>query len=193
MPSDPPGGLRELKKRRTRKLIRTTAFELFREQGYTQTTTEQIAAGAEVSPSTFFRYFPTKEALVETDDLDPELIKAFRRQPEDISVLAALRGAAKEVLGTLDEEDLEFERQRSELLRSQPELKGAVQREMSRTIDVFADMIAERTGLANDDVKVRATAGAAIGAFFALGQDQLSKDIGEQIDLIKFLEAGMPL
>jgi AcrR family transcriptional regulator len=53
-------GLRERKKAKTRATIRTEAFRLFRQQGFQATTVEQVAAAAEVSPATFFRYFPTK-------------------------------------------------------------------------------------------------------------------------------------
>ena len=49
--------------------------------GYQRTTVEQIAAAAEVSPSTFFRYFPTKEDLVLQDDMDTRMVEAFERQP----------------------------------------------------------------------------------------------------------------
>jgi AcrR family transcriptional regulator len=74
-------GLRERKKARTRAAIREHALRLFGEQGYQRTTVEQIAAAAEVSPSTFFRYFPTKEDLVLQDDMDTRMVEAFGRQP----------------------------------------------------------------------------------------------------------------
>ena len=74
-------GLRERKKARTRFAIQQEALRLFREQGYGATTVEQIAEAAEVSPSTFFRYFQTKDALVLTDDYDPIMVERFRAQP----------------------------------------------------------------------------------------------------------------
>src|SRR5579862_1502187 len=57
-------GLRERKKLRTKQSIVDVASRLFVEQGYQQTTLVQIAEEAEVAPSTFFNYFPTKVDLV---------------------------------------------------------------------------------------------------------------------------------
>ena len=88
-------GLRERKKARTRASLREHALRLFREQGYQRTTVEQIAAAAEVSPSTFFRYFPTKEDLVLQDDMDTRMVEAFERQPPGLTPIAALRGAIR--------------------------------------------------------------------------------------------------
>src|ERR1700759_1640182 len=84
-------GLRERKKARTRASLREHALRLFREQGYQATTVEQIAAAAEVSPSTFFRYFPTKEDLVLQDDMDTRMMAALERQPPGLSTVAAVR------------------------------------------------------------------------------------------------------
>src|SRR6201999_2191851 len=92
-------GLRERKKARTRASLREHALRLFREQGYQATTVEQIAAAAEVSPSTFFRYFPTKEDVVLQDDMDSRMIEALARQPADLAPIAAVRAALQQAWG----------------------------------------------------------------------------------------------
>jgi AcrR family transcriptional regulator len=56
--------LREKKKRRTRQAIRAAAIHLFTTQGVAETTVEQIAEAADISPRTFFNYFDTKEQAV---------------------------------------------------------------------------------------------------------------------------------
>lgn len=56
--------LRQIKKDRTRRLIAETALRLFVEQGYDQTTIEEIATTAEVGTRTLYRYFSTKEELL---------------------------------------------------------------------------------------------------------------------------------
>ena len=57
-------GLREQKKRDTQQLLVGTGMRLFLQQGYTETTLDQIAAEAGVSRRTFFSYFPSKEAIL---------------------------------------------------------------------------------------------------------------------------------
>ena len=57
-------GLRERKKQRTRAMLIEAAIDLCDRQGFENTTVEQIAAVADVSPRTFSRYFATKDAVV---------------------------------------------------------------------------------------------------------------------------------
>lgn len=62
-PTGPPTGLRATKMRETRHRISVEGIRLIDEQGFVETTVDQIAEAAGVSPRTFFRYFPCKEAL----------------------------------------------------------------------------------------------------------------------------------
>src|SRR6516165_2949229 len=122
MPSDnQPLGLRERKKIKTRQAIRREAFRLIDENGYAATTVEQIADAADVSPSTFFRYFPSKESLLLADDLDPVILAALEAQPSDLSPTEAIRRAYAAAMAGLSAEQLEFENTRQRLMFSIPE------------------------------------------------------------------------
>jgi AcrR family transcriptional regulator len=96
-------GLRELKRERTRRLISDKAFELFIDHGFGRTTVEQIAAAAEVGPSTLYRYFPTKETLV-LEFVEDSLFGAldwFREQPP-IDLPDGLQSVIERVLDQLE-------------------------------------------------------------------------------------------
>ena len=194
-------GLRERKKARTRASLREHALRLFREQGYQATTVEQIAAAAEVSPSTFFRYFPTKEDVVLQDDMDTRMVAAFERQPPGVGPIAAVRAAAREMLTSYTGTDLDVIRETTRLTMTVPEVRARALDEFARTITVLAEAVSKRTGRAPDDLAVRTVAGAIIGVIMSITipwenwSDGTSfEDTFARIDeALALLEAGLPL
>jgi AcrR family transcriptional regulator len=194
--SDKPG-LRERKKAKTKASIQEHALRLFREQGYENTTIEQIAEAAEVSPSTFFRYFATKEDVVIYDTLDPILIGAWRAQPAELGPIAAMRAAMRQVFSEVDPAYLDEMTERGRLVYRVPELREAMVNDMLRTTNVIANEIALRCGRSPDELEVRVFTGALMGALLAAMLPALSEEHPDYLrDLdpaFDFLEKGMPL
>ncbi|MGH3405400.1 MAG: TetR family transcriptional regulator [Streptosporangiaceae bacterium] len=162
-----PTGLRERKKARTRAAIREHALRLFREQGYAATTVEQIAAAADVSPATFFRYFPTKEDVVLQDDLDILTLEALNAQSRDLSPIAAMRAAAASAHAAMTEQDLERLAETTRLTFAVPEVRARAVDELTRTIEQIGSALAVRAGREPDDFAARVLAGALIGVIMA--------------------------
>jgi AcrR family transcriptional regulator len=194
----PAVGLRERKKARTKAAIQQHAMRLFRERGYPATTVEQIAAAAEVSPSTFFRYFPTKEDVALYDALDPVLLEAFRGPPAQLGPVPALPAVMRAVLAELPAEELAMQQERDRLIRSVPELRARMLDEFAKNLQLFAELVAERVGRRPDDPAVRTVAGAVIGvgisAWYTAGDHANPKDYLAVMDAsLAHLEAGLPL
>ena len=184
--------LRERKKLKTREAIRRHAFRLFDENGYANTTVEQIADAAEVSPSTFFRYFPSKESVLLADDMDPVMLEALERQPRELSPMAAVRRAAEETFAAMSQDQWEVERTRQRLIFSIPEIKAATYDEYHRTIRIFTEALSRRLGRDRDDFELRVFAGALTGAIMGVvNEEPLS--IADMFRALDFLEKGMPL
>jgi AcrR family transcriptional regulator len=189
-------GLRERKKARTRAAIREHALRLFREQGYDATTVEQIAEAAEVSPSTFFRYFPTKEDVVLQDDMDLFFMEVFRSQPASLSPLAALRAALRAAFGGLGADDLAQLRETMELAVTVPAVRARMLEEFARTSQVIAQAVADRSGKAASDFAVQMLAGAVVGIAMAAWFDEPGnlEAFGDKFERgLALLEAGLPL
>jgi AcrR family transcriptional regulator len=194
-------GLRERKKARTRASIREHALRLFREQGYQRTTVEQIAEAAEVSPSTFFRYFPTKEDVVLKDDMDTRMIEALAQQPTGLSPLTAVRAATKQMFASYSAADLDQMHEIVALTTGVPEIRARALDEFARTIAVVSEALGKRAGRPADDLAVRTTAGAIIGVIMSITMPwegwpdrQNINETFQRIDqALALLEAGLPM
>src|SRR5829696_4308608 len=149
--AEPVQGLRERKKARTKAAIQEHALRLFREQGYAQTTVEQIAAAADVSPSTFFRYFPAKEDTVLTDLVDRRTFQLMVDAPAELTPLEALRFAVEAVFRDASDEQLQLEVVRNDLIRTVPELRRGMMLEITRPQALLSEAVARRMGRPEDD------------------------------------------
>jgi AcrR family transcriptional regulator len=190
-------GLRERKKAKTRAAIQHHALRLFREQGYETTTVEQIAEAAEISPSTFFRYFPTKEDVVLWDDLDPVIFAAFEAQPAELSPIQAMRRALHATFDGLSSDEAAQVWERARLILAVPELRMRMLDQLASAIQMTAEMLAKRVGFRADEIAVRTYAGAIIGALISAmlaGTEAPTADYVALMDAsLVYLEAGMPL
>jgi len=196
-----PDGLRERKKARTRASIREHALRLFREDGYQHTTVEKIAEAAEVSPSTFFRYFPTKEDVVLQDDMDIRMIEALEQQPPELGPVAAVRAAARQMFASYTAADLDVLRETTALTMTVPEIRARALDEFARTIRVVAEALAKRADRPADDLAVRTAAGAIIGVIMSITMPwegwsetaSFGDSFGHIDEALGLLEAGLPL
>jgi AcrR family transcriptional regulator len=185
-------GLRDRKKIKTRDTIRREAVRLIDEKGYASTTVEQIAEAAEVSPSTFFRYFPSKEQVLMADDLDRVTVEALEQQPRDVPSMQAFRRAWEITMRTVSKDEWRFERTRQRLVLSIPELKAAQFDEYRRTVERLAETECRRLGRPVGDFDVRVFVSAVAGGMMAVlnNADDAIQQMHRALD---FIESGMPL
>ncbi|MCO5972155.1 acyl-CoA-like ligand-binding transcription factor [Actinoallomurus soli] len=191
-------GLRERKKLKTRRSIQEHALRLFQDQGYDATTVEQIAEAAEVSPSTFFRYFPTKEDTVLTDEYDPFILEAFRAQPPELPPAEALRNVLRDLIGDMLASDRQRILDRSRLMLAVPALRARQWEQTRETQDRIVEALADRLGRPVGDFELRAFGAAVIAvwetAILAWVEDDGEGDILELLDRgLDYLTAGCPL
>ncbi|WP_425830174.1 TetR/AcrR family transcriptional regulator [Streptomyces fractus] len=163
--AEPRTGLRERKKIKTRQAIRQATYRLIKEQGYDATTVEQIAEAAEVSPSTVFRYFPTKEDIVLTDEFDPILERELLARPADESLVDSLRYViTKSLRLAAESEDPEVTMLRLRLQTEVPAVRSRLMESMSETGRLLCRVLAERTGRDAGELEVRVYAMSLIAA-----------------------------
>jgi AcrR family transcriptional regulator len=185
----PPTGLRERKKQRTRDAIQREAMRLFQEQGYEATTIEQIAEAADISPSTFFNYFPTKEDVVFNDPYDPIFISLFLARPSDEPLSVALRRTFSESLSAILERDRDTILARVKMTVGVPALRARLWGEVERNYDLFAAVLAERTGRDPYAFDLRVSVMMIIGAMFAAELEWLRNDGRD--DLVELINRAL--
>jgi AcrR family transcriptional regulator len=166
-PASKPQDRRHRRTMRTRAAIEAAALELFAEQGFANTTVEQIAEAADIATRTFFRHFPSKDAVLFGDPMREadRMREVLATRPADEhpmrSVAAALLDAAERM-----EVDRAQHLMRAELLDS---LAKAGEYEMhlikQRWVQDMAALVAERAGYDADDPRAIAWSLALMSCF----------------------------
>jgi AcrR family transcriptional regulator len=165
MPSDARNwsGLTARKKERIRRELGQAAMRLFVEHGYDGTTIEEIAAAVEISPRTFYRYFPTKEHLVTT--LARTSMTSFcaelTARPDDEPLLESVRAAIVAAYGDYWR-DVDHLRAVLRLLRDTPALRARWLDEAHHQQLQVADVLAPRLGDKPGGLRSTIVAGAVI-------------------------------
>ncbi|WP_428986367.1 TetR/AcrR family transcriptional regulator [Streptomyces camelliae] len=197
-PADRPQlGLRERKKIKTREAIRTATYALIQEQGYDATTIEQIAERAEVSPSTVFRYFPTKEDIVLTDEYDPLMAAELRARPAGESWMDSMRHVLRKAVDANMAEGPEVVRMRTHLAVQVPAVRSRMFESMSETGRLLREVLAERSGLDPDSLEIRVYAMSLIGGLMEVSmywaENDFTGELGDLMDrALDVLEQGLP-
>lgn len=185
--------LRERKKRKTQQTLQAAAIRLMTENGFTGTTIEQIADAAEVSPRTFFRYFPTKEAVLLTD-LQDEIVAAYlSRAPADMSIIDAYQAAVTAAFDELSEEEWAVEQARMRLTVATPELRATIGPTALRPLNDAAEFIAGRLDVPADDPRPRVYAAILLAAAGAAVVPGLADSSLERGTLLAALRTGLEL
>ena len=152
--TEAPVSLRERKKLATRRLLRRAALDLVAERGLANVTVEDIAEAADVSPRTFFNYFPSKEAALFGGDPERavELRERVATGAPGKSALDALR-----VVLARDSEEMADELRslggdpadwlrRMKMARTDPHVRAAHAAQMAMIERAIAEGLAERLG-----------------------------------------------
>ncbi|MEV0260157.1 helix-turn-helix domain-containing protein [Streptomyces sp. NPDC050617] len=171
-PTTQPTGRRERKKAQTRKALADAALRLFSERGYDHVTVAEVAEAADVSVTTLFKHFPSKESLVFDLDADQErvLVSAVRDRPAGRTVLAALRSHLL-TAGPLDAANRPDYQQFRGLIRSTPVLGEHFRRMWERHEEALARAISEAAGDPEADVASRTMARFALQAVLLASED----------------------
>ncbi len=99
---EPPPSLRQRKEQAVREAIWEAAVELFSKKGFDQTTVEEVAQAAGISPRSFFRYFPSKGDVMAHGALrfGEQLVAAIEECPESFTPAGVIRAAAEKLLAS---------------------------------------------------------------------------------------------
>ncbi|MCI3278632.1 TetR/AcrR family transcriptional regulator [Streptomyces cylindrosporus] len=166
--------MRDVARRAVRAEIAAKAMELFLEQGFEETTVNQIAAVVGMSGRSLFRYFDTKEDMVIGGlvELGQDVAAALEDRPADEEPWSALRHALEVCVTSLEDDEVGL--RRAKMLAETPSLRTAMldkqlrwQRmlvpHVERRLRASGQPEAAKTAKAAQSLRARALVSAALG------------------------------
>jgi AcrR family transcriptional regulator len=164
MTDAPPVGLRHRKRAAAMARIQAVALDLFDERGYEAVTVEQIAEASDVSPSSVYRYFGSKEQIVllgefEFDVSDARLDDVAGGSPVDVT-----RQVLRSVMDHLVGDDEARTRRQMRHVMSNPTLEVALAGQVYAASETLGEVFAARLARPADDLEVQVLAHVVVGA-----------------------------
>lgn len=156
-------GLRERKRLAAMRRIQEMALDLFDAHDYAAVTVEQIAEASEVSPSSVYRYFGTKEQIVLWDEFDANQVDVLAGALSDAAPLDGVRLALQQAIAGFSAEDELLLRRRLELIMRTPALEQASIGQMYLLSEAVGEALAGRLGRSAFDLEVQVFAHALVG------------------------------
>ncbi len=183
--------LRERRRRETQAEISAVALDLVEARGYAATTVEDIARAAGVSPRTFFRYFPSKEAavLAPDDGVEASLVEHLERAGAGVPLLERVEAAFAALVERLAQQPADDVVPRvlrvRRLVLADPALTAAALGLQAQQADRVAALVAAAAGTPVDDLRTRLVTELA-GTAVRLSCDELARlaEAGERPDLV---------
>jgi AcrR family transcriptional regulator len=163
-------GLRARKKERTHDAIVAAAIDLFETKGFESTTIEEIAAAADVSPRTFFRYFDSKVDVAmgpKHEHEDDDFADRLAARPTDEPLVESVCQVLKAELDGIANEDPLFTRQVRVILKT-PSLRALAREHFGEHEADMAAAFAERFGQRVDDLRPQVMASAIGNAIWTI-------------------------
>jgi AcrR family transcriptional regulator len=191
-------GLRERKRLAAMRRVQEVALDLFDARGFESVSIEEIARAAEVSPSSIYRYFGTKEQIVLYDEVDVQLIDRMEHGLGDLPPVQAVRQAMSTVLADYFARDDPLTQRKARYAFEEPALRAAALEQTDAFVPLLADSLATTAARPTTDLEVQVVAAAIIAALVAAVRHWYTagatRSLTEEIDrALDVLDAGLQL
>lgn len=161
-------GLRERKRLAAMRRIQEVSLDLFDANEYAAVTVEQIAEASEVSPSSVYRYFGTKEQIVLWDEFDVIQVDVLAGALSATVPLDGVRRALEQGIAGLTDDDELLLKRRLKLIMSTPALEQVSIGQTYLLSEAVGEVLAGRLGRPAVDLEVQVFAHALVGGLIGM-------------------------